>query len=365
MNLKNYWLPLIWILVFGAISRLINMKREEVIDGQRSIRWNKWFALLMVIPLIIWAGWRKNFGDTEVYRGLFEKLPSSAGQISEYMKGVQKGYGFELLQCLFKCFISTSPIVFFLFIAAVQTLCMVYVYRRYSTDYWLSFFLFIASTDYLSWMHNGMRQFLAVSLVFLCVPLIAKKKIIPSVIIILFASLIHSVALICLPFVFVVNGRAWNYRTLLFIVAMIVAIVFVDRVVKFIENAMEDTVYEGDIEILRTDDGTNIIRVLFYSVPAIMSWAYRPYLDRENNPLINVCANLSIITAGFYVFSFFTSGILMGAIPIFFSLSNYILIPWFIKEVFEKKSAVVIEMIFILVYSFFFYYQCGPTWGVL
>ena len=65
---------------------------------------------------------------------------------------------------------------------------------------------------------------------------------------------------------------------------------------------------------------------------------------------------------GVYVFSFFTSGILVGRLPIFFSLSNYILIPWLIKELFTRESALLLKGGFIAVYTAFFYYQVGVTW---
>ncbi len=365
MTLQNYWWLLIWPVLFGAICHFIDNKKEEIVDGEKKVRWKYLFAFLMVIPFVVWAGWRKQFGDTEMYRSTFLKLPSQLNQVIDYMKDVKKGYAFRLIELGFKCFISQSDILFFVFVAIIQTLCLVYVYRKYSENYWLSIFFFVASTDYLSWMFNGIRQFIAVSIVFVCIPLIVKKQYLITAIIVLFTAQIHASVLIFLPFIFVVNGRVWNYRTLLFIVAMIIAIVFVDRIEGFLVETMKDTAYEGDIETLKNDDGTNILRVLFYSVPAIMCLVYRSYIDRANQPFINVCANLSIITAGFYLFSYFSSGILMGSIPIYFSLSNYILIPWIIKEVYNHESALIIEVIFVLVYSVFFYYQCGLTWGLL
>lgn len=365
MTLHNYWWLLIWLFLFGGLSIVVNMKQEELIDGHRCVRWRMLPALAIVVPYVIWAGGREWFGDTEQYRRTFLAMPSSFDQIGPYMSTVRKGYGFRLFQLLFRCLISNSDILFFVVVAVIQIICLVYVYRKYSTNYWLSIFFFIASTDYLSWVFNGLRQFLAAAILFLCVPLIAKRRYVLAVIIVLLVSQIHATALIFLPFIFIVNGRSWNLRTLFFIVGVIVAVIFVDRVTGFLAEAMEDTAYAGDIDILKNNDGTHIFRVLFYSVPAIMCWFYRPYLDRANNPLINVCANLSIVTSGFYVFSFFTSGILMGAVPIYFSLSNYILIPWLLREVFNRDSAVFLEAVFVLVYVAFFYYQCGPTWGLL
>lgn len=364
MTLHNFWWLLIWLFLFGALSLVVNMQQEELVDRHRCIRWRPLPAYLLAIPYVLWAGGRKVFGDTEQYRATFLEMPSRLGQIGSYMSSIKKGYAFKLFELLFKCLVSHSDIALFILIAAIQIICLVYVYRKYSTNYWLSFFFFVASTDYLTWMHNGIRQFVAASILFLCVPMIAKKRYFPAVIITLLVSQIHGTALIFLPFIFIINGRAWNLRTLLFIVAMIGAVLFANHLTGFLANALEDTAYEGDIEMLNSA-GTSIFRVLFYSVPAFMCWFFRPYLDRANDSLINVCANLSIVTAGFYVFSFFTSGVLMGAIPIYFSLSNYILIPWLLKNVFDRDSAVFLETVFVLVYSAFFYYQCGLTWGLL
>lgn len=365
MRLTNYWWLLIWPFIIGALSLVFNMERNELVDGQRQNRWRLVPAFGLAVPFVIWAGWRQLFGDTEMYRRTFLNLPSEFGQIAPYMKTVQKGHGFRLLEMLFKCYISNSDIAFFTFVAVIQISCLVYIYRKYSPNFWLSIFLFVASTDYLSWMHNGIRQFIAVAIIFLCVPLIAKRRYILAVIIVLLSSQIHGTALIFLPFIFVVNGEFRNRRTLLFLVGIVLAVVFVDRVTGFLISAMEDTAYEGDIAFLKTDNGTNIFRVLFYSVPAVMSWVYRSTIDNANDPLINVCANLSIVTMGFYIFSFFTSGILMGSIPIYFGLSNYILIPWLMENVYDRVSAKLLETVFVVVYTIFFYYQCGPAWGLL
>ena len=127
---------------------------------------------------------------------------------------------------------------------------------------------------------------------------------------------------------------------------------------------MEDTVYSSEIEIFINDDGTNILRVLFYSIPAFMSLLFKRYVDAADDPLINVCVNLSVVAAGFYVFSFYTSGILIGRIPIYFSLANYILIPWLITEVFNRESAYIVTTGFVGVYSLFFYIQC-TMWHLL
>ena len=74
------------------------------------------------------------------------------------------------------------------------------------------------------------------------------------------------------------------------------------------------------------DDGTNIIRVLVYSIPAILSFIGRKWLNAENNQCINLCTNMSIISAAIYMVSAGTSGVFLGRLPIFTSLYSYILL---------------------------------------
>ena len=128
---------------------------------------------------------------------------------------------------------------------------------------------------------------------------------------------------------------------------------------------MEETQYSDEAEQLATSTGTNILRVVFYSIPTVASFFFRRKIAAENDKLINICVNLSIASTGFYVISYFTSGLLIGRLPIYFSLANYILIPWMLDKFFEERSAKVIKIGFIILYSIFFYYQVGVTWGLL
>lgn len=366
MTLHNYWWLIIWPLLFGGASAVLIPKREEYVLGKKETRWHWIPALILVLPFVIWAAWRENaFGDTGTYRTQFFMAPSSLSNLSAYLDSQPKDKGFALITIIFKSLISRSDIAYFFMFAAIQMFLLVLTYRKYSSNFWLSFFLFVASADYLSWMHNGMRQFLVVTILLALLPLIIQRRYLLMVIITLILSTVHLSTLIFLPFIFVINGKAWNYRTLLFIFAVIISTFFIDRITGVITNAMEDTAYSGDIYHFVNDDGSNIIRVLFYSIPTVMSLAFKRYIDAADDPMINLCTNLSIVSAGFYVVSYFTSGILIGRIPIFFSLANYILIPWIIKQAFSQKSAFFLQTAFATVYTAYFYYQVGIAWGLI
>ena len=111
-------------------------------------------------------------------------------------------------------------------------------------------------------------------------------------------------------------------------------------------------------------EGTSIQRVFVYSIPAVLSLVFKKYIDKAENPIINLAANMSLIAAFSYALSGFTSGLFLGRIPIYFSLYNYILLPWIVERVFTKRSAVVIYISMICFYLFYYYYQIHITWGL-
>ena len=366
MRLQNYWWVLIWIFLFGGISAIFEVKQREIVLGRLVLRWRWFYVCLLGLPYALWAAWRPDtFGDTALYRATFNRMPTGFSNLISFVNSRPKGPGFSVLEYLFKTCISRSDEAFFFFVASLQLYFVFRVYRKYSRDFWLSVFFFIASTDYILWTYNGIRQFIAASFIFTCIPLLVRRKYLEMLLLVLLAALIHSTALIYIPFIFVINGRAWNKRTILFIAGIVTAILFINQVTGIMIQVMEGTAYEGDISILVSDDGTNVIRVLFYAVPTVMAWIFRSHVDRAGDPLINLFVNLSIISTGIYVFSIFTSGVLVGAVPIYFSLGNYILIPWFLSEAFDSSTRRIITFVFIVVYCFFYYYQCGVTWKIL
>lgn len=338
-----------------------------MVNGNKAYRYQPWWALIVALPLIIWAGYRGYVGDTEAYMNMYQELPSQIGSISSYMEGVEKDKGFYFISAVIKALTGVNVNIYFVVIAFIQVGLLIKVYRKYSTHFMLSFLLFILSTDYVSWIFNGMRQCLAVMITFACFELILKKKYVSAVIIIALASLIHGSALLVIPFMFISQGKSWNKKTLLFIMAVICAVAFVGRFTDLLDAMLQETQYTNVVSDWQEfgDDGTNILRVLVYSVPTVLSLIGRKYIVAADDDVINFCTNMSIASMGFYVISMFTSGIFIGRLPIYFSLYNYILLPWEIDNMFEEKSKKLIYIFMIVAYLVFYYYQVKVTWGLV
>ena len=218
MGFLEQFKELIWLFAAGGILRYIFPERQEHLLGRPVRRWGYLPAIILVLPLTLWSAFRGDVADTYLYRRLFMLEARGIMEIPEILFSDEKDAGFAVLTIFIKHFVGNNDTLYFTIFAVFQMVCICYVLRKYSSDFWISIFLFVASTDYASWMFNGMRQFVAVCLIFGCFDWIVQKKYIRMILVILLASLIHGSALLMLPIIFVVQGKPWNMRTILMLI---------------------------------------------------------------------------------------------------------------------------------------------------
>lgn len=366
LQLTNYWWLIIWAIVGGAFLSVKFPKRTEMVMGKEEVRWNIFPAILFVTPYIVWSADRGWFGDTSAYRSAFDSMPTTFSALSTYFSSISKDVGFYGSSAVLKIIFGESDVFYFFIFAAIQILCVALIYRKYSCNYWLSIFIFVVSTDYMSWVWNGMRQFSAVSLVFAATPWILEKKYKKAIVMILIAATMHQTALMMIPIIFIIQGEAWNKKTLWAIVGCVVALLFVDRFTSVLDNLLLDTQYSNVVSDWTSwdDDGTSSIRVLVYSMPLILAIVGRKIVKFENDAVINMAVNASVLTTGIYLVSMVTSGIFIGRLPIYVSLyANGILLPWVMANIFTKNSTKIVLIIASIAYCMFFYYQVFIAWG--
>ena len=366
MTLTNYWWLLIWLFAGGII--LNSLPKQKEVLGERTVdRWQPIAAILMVAPYIVWAGFRKDFGDTYVYQQGFRNATDNILEIPMLFFNDTKDPGYSAFLILMKSILGNHEEIYFIIIATVQLICIALVFRYYSDHYWTCIFLFVVSTDYLSWMHNGMRQFIAVAIIFAGFRFMVEKKYVPMIALIIFASLFHGSALLMIPIIFIVQGNVWNKKTVFLLGVAMVIVDYVEQFTPLLNDMLQETQYDDIMTngIWETDDGTNLIRVLVYSMPAIFSLVGRKYLREINDPVINICCNCSIVTMALYLVASATSGIYIGRLPIYTTLYGYIALPWLIENVFEKRSAILIRMAMYVAYLGFFYYQMAIAWNAI
>lgn len=358
---------LLWVGLVALLGKKAVVRREVLVLGKEERRYSLLFAIVVFLPVVWMAANRPNgIGDTTVYRSVFYHAPNTWEAIPDYYASLKKDKFFSLIAPIFKSIFGANDVLYFGVIAAFQAYALIVLFRKYSDDFILSFFLFIVSADYLSWMFNGMRQFVAVSIIISATIFMINKRYIPLILTIVFASGFHQSALIMLPIVFLVQGTAWNKKTIVFIILTILIVLFVGQFTDWLDGALNDTQYTNvvsDYTNNPNDNGTHPLRVLVYSIPAILSFVGRKQIQSYNNPLINLCTNMSIITSGLYVVSMFTSGIFLGRLPIYTSLYSYILLPWELENVISEKRRQLFVIGMIIAYLLYYYYQVHMIWG--
>lgn len=323
------------------------------------------FAFLLFLPFIIIATNRPlNIGDSGAYSDMFNRLPSNLSEVQITNKDRYPGFSF--FSVFIKQFISTDYRVWFFIIAFISIMCIAMTYRKYTVEVVLCAYLFFTA-DFQGWVNNGSRQFMVASIMFALTPLLFQKKLSKYIFFALVGLLLfyfHVSILVALPLYFVALGKPLNRRTLLFILFIFIAIAFVNQFSDLISETLENTAYEKSTsEIASTNAGTHILRVLFFSIPTILAVAFRKKIDDNTPQIIAYSINMSLIGTSFYVLSAFMNGLTIGRMPIYFTLFNYILIPWEIRHFFKKENHQMIFGIFIIMFFVYHAYEM-IKWGI-
>ena len=362
-----YWFMMAWVIFFGILAQASARRvcvgeylGEEVYEA----RVHLFMAVVTFAVIVFFAGARSYVADTTAYIQMFNDYPLFQNAHDVIFDSSAREPGFRLFSILIKTYISDNYTVWLSIIAIISGICVMFPLYKYSCNFGVSAFLFIASCQFM-WMFNGMRQFLVAAIIFSCTGLILKNKTLLYILIVCVLSTIHQSALLLIPMYFIAQGEPWNKRTLLFIGCIVLAMLFTSKFTNLLTDVVEQTDYASSVnEFKATDDGTSPIRILVESIPIILAFLYRNKIKEKLTPIIKLSINMSLIDSGLYIISkVASSGILLGRLPIYFSMYNLILLPWLLKNIFEKREKDLIYYIMILCYFAFFYYQMVVAWG--
>lgn len=360
----NYTI-ILWLLLLWLYNSTVRVPQPNFIEGIKRPDYKSNYSILLVFltmgPLIIWTGTRPDVEDTSNYRWYFNDLNISLEgfkSIFESTGNEGKGKGFTVIEFIIKAIIGNNDILFFTIMAAIMLLLISYVYRRTSSLYTMSVFLLFISTDVYQWGFNGMRQGLAAAIVFVASLYLFDRKYIKFFVLLFIAFTIHSSALIFAVALFVFNGKPWSKKVIVILLFVVIFLFSLEYFTDIIDNVLADTTYSNVVQQFNKDDGVSILRVLVYSVPVIIALIFRHRIEEESNYLIDFAINMSLLGTVFYVIGIFTSGIYIGRIPIYFTLWNYVLLPWELEHIFHNKAVKVLIEIFMIIFYFVFnYYQ--------
>ena len=375
-----YWSMLLCPLVVYFIYSVSYSKENNELYGDILTLNNKstmisnkvplFFCILVFGYFIFWIGMRTYVADTTLYIVIFNNRSLDFSTAWAEIDWEGKGPGFEIFSVIFKSFISADSQWWLMTIAIVCGLAIMKVIREYTVDFFYSAFLFI-STGIFFWMMNGMRQFICVSLLFLCCIYIRDGKFAKYFIVILLLSTIHTTVWLMLPIYFVVRCKPWSGKIVLFLGMILLICLFAESFFAGVDDVLQGTNYSGITQQMQEDDGVNPIRVAFYAIFPILSFWRKDELEKNKDKckILNICINMSLVTAALYLVGMVSSGILIGRLPIYTEIYNLILIPFIIKYGFEDNERKYIKIILTIIFIVVFYlnyngmYYCSQITG--
>lgn len=174
----------------------------------------------------------------------------------EFEKGVELGY--QILEYILLR-LQADYSWLFLITAIIVVYCYLTVIKKYSINYPFSIFLFITLGVY-TFFFNGLRQGIAMAIFTFATPYLLDKKLIPYILVCLFASFFHTTALFMIPFYFLVNLRI---KPLYKILATFLGSLIVSRfLVTYIATTNER--YEGYTEV--SEESGGLLTLGFYTI---------------------------------------------------------------------------------------------------
>ena len=346
---------IIWVAIIGIIYNFIHPEhRIEQRDSDKVIPVPLIWAVITFVYIVLWCGLRSGVADTGAYIGMFNNQSNDLSQIKLLSFDNQKSPVFTLSIIIFKRFISQDYHIWLMTIAIITAVPIMHTLRKHSVNFFYSVFLFLVTTEFF-WMFNGMRQFLAVAILFGVSDWISEKKMIRLLCVLLLLITIHSSAIIMLPIFFVVRGNPFGKKTVLFMLIVLAAVLFIQSFPSTFSDTLESTFDKGTAQQFAQDDGVNPIRVLVMSVPPVIAFLNRQKILEKNNVFLNVCVNMSIICASLYFLGIFTSGILVGRLPIYCEIYNLILIPYLFDKFYPQGTSRWFYIIATVLYLIFYF----------
>lgn len=353
--MQLYWfflaMSIVGIFVCSMYPRYVQ------INGKYEPRARFWQAAALFGVVIFFCGLRSGIADTPAYIQEFNDAVSNIAQLD--IDAIQKDKGYAILEVLFKQFISDDYHWWLLLLACVSGISIMCTLYKYSIDFGMSFFLFIASTQF-SWLVNGMRQFTAVCLIFAAITLLLEKKWWQYILIVLLAATIHGTAVIMIPVYFIAQWKTFSLKVIAATAAIAAAGLNIDR----FEFLFDNTQYEGYLDNILGTAGMNAIRVLVAAVPVVIAIASNKIIRAEHNRLINICVNMAFFHIAVQFAAVFVGANYIGRIAAYFNIYNLILLPWLIRNCFTRESERIVRLACVVCYCIYFYYQMVITWNI-
>ena len=249
-----------------------------------------------------------------------------------------RDWGFYVFTAFIGKYVFTDFFLYSLILGTIIYIPVIMTYRKYSNSFTMTCALYIMMCLY-TWPYNGMRQAVAVSLLFMGFPLLYKKKNWwKYILVVAIAYTFHSTAIMVVPFILLCRLKPWKKPFVFVCIIIAILIIFLPSfwttIINTLESIGQSKMAEdyADFENLRA--GVNFIRIVVAAIPVVLSFVYYPLLKHNNKHIdfiINMCVfNLIFLMCGNRL-------TVLARFATYFNIALPLLVPEFLN-IFKKDS---------------------------
>lgn len=313
------------------------------------------FLIVMIIWMTLFNGLKTSYNDTANYISFYQNAPDTLSRFFSQSGGFDYTGNpmFYICQTIVKGVIDNYH-VWFLLVAGFNAVIIVKIFKRYSENLAFSFVVFYSIGTYVMYV-AAMKQSVAVAILMLAIPFLLEHRWVSYYLLVLLAIFFHTHAFLFLILPAFLE-KPWGKMTYISLAAVLLAMatydVLLGAFLRYAQsigaNVAENEVFDGH--------SLNVLRVLVYAVPTVISFAFRKRLFANSTTDENLFANMSILSTLILSIGLVEGGNLFARMAGYFEWSSAITLPWMVKKVFNQRSQrFVLIMASVLYFGYFLF----------
>lgn len=345
---------LIPITIFSLLMAYLSHRASGYDPINGNYRRKEWvYYTVMSVALIVFAGLRTGYNDTDLYCWMYRETSQNIGLTEgiDWLKTGENPGFFFTLRLLKRCNVSTQSYImlFSIFTIGVN----LWFFRKYSCNMFLSVLLFITFAGYVFNM-AAIKQCTAMALCLIATDRAIRKKYLGFLLYVFLACTFHAYAMMYL-IVPLLAFRPWSKYTPIMILIFGVA----GFGMQFLLGGLlsvTDMLGEGYDAASFTGEGVNPFRLLVTAVPVGLSLITAGQIAQKEEHDQYMIVNLATLNAEIMFVALF------GTANYFARLANYFLpfqavaIPWLLQQL-DYKGKRKLTTIASICYILFFIYS--------
>lgn len=315
------------------------------------------FMIVVIAWMTCFSFLRTSYNDTGTYIGFFQNAIPPMQFIAEGKLQDLTGNPLSLFyESIVHCFTDNYHIYFF-FPAFLSSFAVIKLFKRYSVNPALSLLIFFSIGTYIMYV-AALKQCFAMFFLLMSIPYAEEKKYGRFYLLVFIAILFHTHAFMfaIVPFLF---EKPWGKTTWGLLALTVFAMATYDLTFgAFMNYAQSIGAMAAESEIF---DGhqINVLRVLVYWVPALLSLIFRKRLFFNSSRSENLFVNMSIVSAFILTIGLVEGANLYGRMAAYFEIATALALPWIVKKLFTTQSAQLVSVMAIVLYFIYFLYEFG------